>query len=157
MKYLSVYAFILIGPVLLITACGPSEEEQQQQEQARQDSLEQVRQQRLEQQRQDSLAKVRADSMEQARKSPANVSFSENGRFAIQVESWRSRRKAQARAEKWKERGFDNAAVVQYGNEETGDVWFRVRLGRLDSRQAANQLQESLQEEYQANSWVATF
>ncbi|MBN2731410.1 MAG: SPOR domain-containing protein [Balneolaceae bacterium] len=156
MKYLSVYIVIVITGVMLITACGPSEEEQQRQEQARQDSLEQVRQQQLEQQRQDSLANIRADSLEQTRKNPANVSFSENGRFAVQVESWRSQQKAQSRAEIWMERGFDNAAVVQYGNEETGNVWFRVRLGRLDSREAASQLLQTLQEKYQANAWIAT-
>lgn len=152
MKYKHICTYSLLILVVVLSACGPSEEEKQQQEQARQDSLEQVRQQRLEQQRQDSLGKVQANSQENKQQ---NVSFSENGSFAIQTGSWRSQAKARTQVKQWKERGFENASVIKHGNENTGDVWFRIRLGRLDSRQAAEKFQQTLRDEYQTESWIS--
>lgn len=146
---------IVIG---LLNACGPSEEEIQQREQARQDSLEQVRQQRLEQMRQDSIEQARQDSIEAARKREEErnrIEFDSSGSFAVQVESWRSEEKAEAQVQKWKDRGYENAFVVKYGKEETGDIWFRVRLGRVSTMDMAQKLQEKLEEEYEAQSWVS--
>lgn len=158
MKQLILFLTIAFFSMGMLSGCGPSEEEQRQAEQARQDSLEQVRQQQLEQQRKDSLAQARQDSLE-AQKEEENqvdVTFDESGSFAVQVEAWRSKGKAQGQVDKWVERGFDNAFVVQHGNEETGDVWFRVRLGRLSSPDDAQSLREQLQEQYDASSWVST-
>ncbi|HLR32516.1 MAG TPA: SPOR domain-containing protein [Fodinibius sp.] len=158
MKQLILFLTIAFFSMGMLSSCGPSEEEQRQAEQARQDSLEQVRQQQLEQQRKDSLAQARQDSLE-AQKEEENqvdVTFDESGSFAVQVEAWRSKGKAQGQVDKWVERGFDNAFVVQHGNEETGDVWFRVRLGRLSSPDDAQSLREQLQEQYDASSWVST-
>lgn len=143
----------------MLNACGPSEEEIQQREQARQDSLEQVRQQQLEQQRQDSIEQARQDSIRAAEKREAErnrIEFDENGRFAVQVESWRSEEKAQEQVQKWQERGFENVSVVKHGNEETGNIWFRVRLGQVASMEMAQKLQEKLKSDYQAQSWVST-
>ncbi len=143
----------------MLNACGPSEEEIQQREQARQDSLEQVRQQQLEQQRQDSIEQARQDSIraaEEREEERNNIEFDENGRFAVQVESWRSEEKAQAQVEKWQERGFENAFVVQHGQEETGNIWYRVRLGRVASLDMAQKLQGKLENDHQARSWVST-
>lgn len=147
---------IIALTLLLAAGCGPSDEEQQQQqEQARQDSLEQVRQ-RMEQQRQDSLARARQDSMQQREERRSSVTFSDSGAFTLQVESWRSRAKAQQRADMWKERGYDHAYIVQHGTAETGDVWYRVRLGRVNSREEARQLQQNLKQEYQVDAWIGT-
>ncbi len=85
-----------------------------------------------------------------------DVAFDEDGNFAVQVEAWRSRRKAEEQIEKWQNRGFENAFVVQHGNEDTGDVWFRVRLGRLSTQEAARNLQAQIKENYGANSWIST-
>jgi hypothetical protein len=138
--------------------CGPSEEELRRQEQARQDSLEQVRQQRLEQQRLDSLEQARQDSLEAVRLEEAErrrIEFDENGPFAVQVEAWRSEDKAQAQVSKWQERGYENAYVVKHGNEERGDVWFRVRLGRFATMEMAEKFQALLREDYNAQSWIS--
>lgn len=159
------YTILLLAVILIIggiVGCGPSEEEQRKAEQARQDSLEEVRQQRLEEQRQDSIA--RADSIKAAEEAQEaeeeeermDVAFDEDGNFAVQVEAWRSRRKAEEQIEKWQNRGFENAFVVQHGNEDTGDVWFRVRLGRLSTQEAARNLQAQIKENYGANSWIST-
>ena len=159
MKYAIKYSGILFLMVLFIAACGPSEEEQRQREQARQDSLEQVRQdslQQVRQQRQDSLAQAQADSARQAQDEQANITFTENGSFTVQVASWRSQVKAEQEASTWQERGYENANVVQHGNEATGDVWYRVRLGRIDTREMAQRLQQQLREKHQTESWIAT-
>lgn len=159
MKQLILFLTIAFFSMGMLSGCGPSEEEQRQAEQARQDSLEQVRQQQLEQQRKDSLAQARQDSLEaqkEEEESQVDVTFDESGSYAVQVEAWRSKGKAEGQVDKWVERGFDNAFVVQHGNEETGDVWFRVRLGRLSSPDDAQSLREQLKEQYDASSWVST-
>ena len=151
--------FLVVCIIFLIAGCGPSEEERQQQEQARQDSIEQARQdslQQIRQQRQDSLRQARADSAEQNDESSANINFSENGAFSVQVASWRSQQKAQQQANMWKERGFDQAYVVEHGTESTGDIWYRVRLGRLQNRAEAQKLIDNVQQEYQAQAWIAS-
>lgn len=143
---------LFLSVVLLFAGCGPSEEEQQRREQARQDSLEQLRRQ---QQQQDSLEQARSDSLQKTRRQP-RVSFSETGRFTIQVESWRSQVKARQRAEMWQERGYPHAYVVRHGPPSTGNIWYRVRLGQVDSREQARKLQQMLQEKYQVNTWIGT-
>lgn len=158
MKQLLVFAITAITLISLMSACGPSEEELQQQEQARQDSLEQVRQQRMEQQRQDSIAQARQDSIAAAQKEQEErrqMSFNTSGNFSLQVEAWRSQEKAQAQVDKWKERGFENAYVVKYGNEDTGNIWFRVRLGLTDTKEEAEQLGANLSEEYDTEYWIS--
>lgn len=151
----TVTAATLIG---LMSACGPSEEELQQQEQARQDSLERVKQQRLEQQRLDSIAQVRQDSIDAAKKEQEErnrIKFDENGSFTVQTEAWRSEVKAQNQADQWKEKGYDKAYVTQYGNIETGDVWFRVRLGKFATKSMAQKFQKVLTEDHNTNSWIS--
>lgn len=157
MRQLLTFFVIAITSISLLSACGPSDEELQQQEQARQDSLEQVRQQQLQQQRLDSIAQARQDSIdatEQRQEQRRQISFNTSGAFSLQVEAWRSQEKAQAQVNKWKERGFENAYVVKYGQEETGNVWFRVRLGKTDSKEQAEQLGSNLREEYGSDYWI---
>jgi hypothetical protein len=57
--------------------------------------------------------------------------------------------------QKWVDRGYEKAYVVKYGNEETGDVWFRVRLGHLATKDMANKLKDKLQREYNEPSWIS--
>lgn len=142
----------------LIYGCGPDKKEQQQQAQARQDSLEQVRkrQQRM-QQRQDSIAAARADSIAAAQKKEKSTfqNGSATGNYAVQVGAWRSKRKAQQLASTWQKRGFDGAFVVKYGTKSTGNIWFRVRLGDAFTQQEANKLQKWLTDKYQKKSWAS--
>lgn len=105
----------------------------------------------------DSIAQARQDSLEavqQQQKERRQMSFNTTGDFALQVEAWRSQEKAQAQVNKWKERGFENAYVVKHGNESTGDIWFRVRLGNTDTKEQAQQLGNDLKEEYGADFWI---
>lgn len=158
MRQLLVFTITAITLISLMSACGPSEEEIQRREQARQDSLEQVRQQRMQQQRMDSIAQARQDSIAAAKKKEEErrqMSFNTTGDYSLQVEAWRSQDKAQAQVQKWKDRGFENAYVVKYGQEETGNIWFRVRLGRTDTRKKAEQLGQNLKEEYDTEYWIS--
>lgn len=157
MRSISIFLITAIVSISLLNACGPSEEELREQEQARQDSLEQVRQDSLEQIRQQQMEQARQDSIEAEREREAErnrIEFSENGPLAIQVEAWRSADKAQNEVQKWIDRGFEQAHVVQHGDESTGNVWFRVRLGRVDSREMADKIANNLMEDYEAESWI---
>lgn len=158
MKQLIIFTLTSATLLMVMNGCGPSEEEQRRQEQARQDSLEQVRQQRMEQQRLDSLEQARQDSLEAARQEEAErkqIAFDENGDFAVQVESWRSEEKAQSQIDKWKERGYEQAYVVKHGDESRGDIWFRIRLGRFATHNMAEKFQMVLREDYNADSWIS--
>lgn len=163
----------LLIPVLLVTllyGCGPTEEEQQrqqeEQQQARLDSLEQVwevemeaiRQDSLRQAREDSIARAEAEAAEQQEEEQRRqaVQFVENGPFTVQVRSWRSEVKAEEHANLWKSRGYNGAYVVKYGDEATGDVWFRVRLGNVPSYSMAQRLKQELQEKHSTESWIAS-
>lgn len=152
--------FCFLALIIVSTGCD-NKKEKQQQMQARQDSLEQVRQrrQRLQQQRMDSLAAARADSIAAANSeavfNPNEAGMSTEGRYSVQVGAWRSKDKGQKLAEKWQPRGFENAFVVKYGNEETGNIWFRVRLGKFFTKKEAKNLQTWLQENYQSKSWIS--
>lgn len=157
MKQIAIFLVTSALAVSLLNACGPSEEEIERREQARQDSLEQVRQQRLEQQRQDSIEQARQDSIQAAEeKERSSIEFDENGQFVVQVASWRSEWKAQKQVQKWVNRGYENAYFEKYGDEDTGNIWFRVRLGHLATQDMAQKLKDKLQQEHNELSFIAT-
>ncbi|WP_445665373.1 SPOR domain-containing protein [Fodinibius sp. AD559] len=157
MKRVVIFLITSAIAISMLQACGPSEEEIQQREQARQDSLEQVKQQRLEQQRQDSIEQARQDSIEAAKRERERnrIKYDNNGAFSVQVEAWRSKEKAEAQVQKWVDRGYENAYVVKMGNEETGDIWFRVRLGRVATKDMAKKLQDKLMRNHNEKSWIS--
>lgn len=158
MKRLLIFTVTAATLISLMNACGPSEEELRQREQARQDSLERVRQQRLQQARLDSIAQARQDSIDAAQQREAErnrIQFDPNGAFAVQVEAWRSEDKASAQIAKWKDRGYENAYVVKHGNEATGNIWFRVRIARFATKDMAEKFQQQLREDYNADSWIS--
>ena len=151
--------FVLLSgmSIMMMNACGPSEEELERQRQARLDSLREVqRQDSIEQARQDSLrrAQARADSIAQAKAEEAEIEYDSDGNIAVQVESWRGVCKAEDRISTWTERGFDNAYVVRHGKAETGNIWFRIRLGRFSAPDEANQLANKLKDEYSTDIWI---
>jgi len=154
MKQLSIYVLTAVLGIGLLAACEADEPEVERDQQAIQDSLEQVYQAELEQMRRDSIEQARADSIA-AEEERRRVEFSDDGEFVVQVEAWRSQSKAQQQADKWKERGYDRSFVVMYGNRDTGDVWYRVRIGQFDTRDMAERFRNRLSEDYDARSWVS--
>jgi septal ring-binding cell division protein DamX len=161
MKRIVIFLVTSAISISLLNACGPSEEEIRQRQQARQDSLEQVRQARLEQQRQTRLQQQRQDSItaakeRQRRMAERNrIEFDPSGAYAVQVGAWRSLDKAEMLVKTWQERGYENAFVIKFGKEETGNIWFRVRLGRVATLQMAEKLQAKLQRNTNTNSWIS--
>lgn len=155
MKQTISYLSILILTLAFLHACGPSEEELRQQEAARLDSLQQVYQAQMEQMRLDSLEQANEDAMEAEEEESDEFEFSDDGLYTIQIEAWRSREKAEAQAERWRERGYDRAYVIEYGDEDSGDIWYRVRLGRFDTKEMAANFKAMLVTDYDKDSWIS--
>ena len=156
MKNLALYFFTALLSIALLQACGEqqNEAEIERDQQAVQDSLERVYEAEMEQMRRDSVEQARADSIA-AEEERRRVDFSDSGEFVVQVEAWRSQVKAQVQAEEWKNRGYDRSFVVTYGDQDTGDVWYRVRIGRFETREMAERFENKLSEVYNAQSWVS--
>lgn len=158
MKSALIYIFTIFLSIAMLQACSPEEAEIEQDQQAVQDSLEQAYEAEMEQMRQDSIARVREDSLADAQareQREERIEYSQNGEFVVQIEAWRSEEKARQQASEWRNRRYNEAYVVSYGNEETGDVWYRVRIGQFNSRDMAVRLQNKLDEEHNAVSWVS--
>lgn len=81
--------------------------------------------------------------------------FTPSGSYALQVSSWRSQWKAQKELKMWKERGYDHAYLMKYGNEKTGNIWFRVRLGHLQTHADGEQIGKEVASKYDIKFWVA--
>jgi len=155
MKKIALYAISLIVGFALLQACGTDEADiGESDQQAIEDSLAQAQQAERQQMRRDNLEQARADSIA-AEEERRRVEFSDDGEYVVQVEAWRSQNKAERQAQEWKGKGYDNASVVMHGNDDTGDVWYRVRLGQFDTRDMAMRLQNRLSEDYNVQSWVS--
>lgn len=148
---------LLAISVVSFQACGPSEEEKRAAEQARLDSLRQVEQQRvaaLAEAREDSLALVA--ERERIEEEEANaIKFTDGGEYAVQVGAWRSEEKANQYKEMWKDREFPNIYVVKVGNEEKGNLWYRVRIGFFGSKEDAEKLGREISDEINSGYWVS--
>lgn len=141
-------ALFVLGSTITLMSCGQSEADLQRETQARRDSLAQAL----------AAREASPDSSESPSEAPlqSNFTFTDSGRFVVQVGSWRSETKAGELAEVWISRGYPNAFVESYGNETTGDVWFRVRLGRMPSRSDADALVRLIQQRHGLVAWVDT-
>lgn len=145
-------AFIAVG-----FACGESEEERMAREQARLDSLRIAEQAALEARMQaveDSLAAVEAARLaEEAAKTA--YTFDANGSYTVQLGAWRSEVKANQIAAEWTNAEYDAVYVVRTGTEETGDVWFRVRIGYFPTMQDAENFGAEFGAEVGSSYWVS--
>jgi cell division septation protein DedD len=148
----SLTALLFVGSSLFALSCGTSEEDLQNQSQARRDSLAQALAQR--EAGTDSTATEASSSA--SNNSQVTADFDPSGRFVVQVGSWRSETKASDLVDVWKQRGYDSAYMESYGNESTGDVWFRVRLGNMASRPEADALVNQLKQRHGLSAWVDT-
>ena len=141
-------AFAMIG-----FSCGESEADRMARGQARIDSIRVAEQAALEARMQaveDSLAAVEAVRLaEEATKTA--YTFDENGIYVLQTGAWRSEVKANLIADRWSRR-VSAAYVVQSGDETSGDVWFRVRIGYFPTMQDAQNFGDEMGLSY----WVTT-
>ena len=156
MKKLGIYTLLLFVAFISLQACGPSEEERRAAQQARLDSLQQVEEQRVAemmQAREDSLARV-AEQQRMAEEE-AKPGFAEDGEYAVQVGAFRSEVQANSYRDELKDREYPHVYTVKVGNEETGDIWFRLRVGFFASEAEAEELGEELGSELNTGYWVS--
>lgn len=156
MKNLSIYTLLLAFTLITIQGCGPSEEERRAAEQARLDSLRQVEQQRiaeLMQAREDSLARVA--EQEQMEEEDATPQFAEDGEYAVQVGAFRSEDQANSYKNQLSDRDYPHVYTVKVGEEETGDIWYRLRVGFFSSKADAEEFGAELGSELNTGYWVS--
>lgn len=156
MKNISIYTLLLAFTLITIQGCGPSEEERRAAEQARLDSLRQVEQQRIDelmQAREDSLA--RAAEQEQMEEEEAQPGFTEDGEYAVQVGAFRSEDQANSYKDQISDRDYPHLYTVKVGEEETGDIWFRLRVGFFSSKAEAEEFGAELGSELNSGYWVS--
>lgn len=160
MRKFSLYTLLLAVTFMTLSACGETEAERAAREQARLDSLRVVEQQRIaammaEMADTAGTATEEPEAMEEE-SSPSGFSFSEDGAFMVQVGAWRSEEKAQGFINKWEDRNYPSAYVVKIGDEATGDVWFRVRVGFFDTKEGAEAFGTELSQEINSGFWVSS-
>lgn len=156
MKNISIYTLLLAFALITVQGCGPSEEERRAAEQARLDSLRQVEQQRiaeLMQAREDSLARVA--QQEQMEEEESSTQFAEDGEYAVQVGAFRSESQANAYKNKLSDREYPHVYTVMIGEEETGDIWYRLRVGFFATKAEAEEFGAELGTELNTGYWVS--
>ncbi|MBO6535295.1 MAG: SPOR domain-containing protein [Balneolaceae bacterium] len=160
MKNVHIFSLSLVMLFFSLAACGESEEERQARLQAYQDSLRAVEQAKVAEmmaQMQDSIDAAEAEEMPMEEEPEStSTGLVEDGNFVVQVGAWRSEEKAQSFVNKWADRNYPNAYVVKIGDEATGDVWFRVRVGDFNTKSEAENFGVELSSEINSGYWVAT-
>jgi cell division septation protein DedD len=77
----------------------------------------------------------------------------EDGKYTVQVSSWRTRRRAEEDAERYTAKGF-NAYVQEAYIPSKDGTWYRVRVGRYASQNDAEQMASQLAGLLEAGFWV---
>lgn len=163
MRNLNVALFI--SALLLfftIISCGNNAEKEALSMQMKQDSIRQAEQTERIKARADSLAQVmeaeRAVAQNDAKQQNTSSEFDllqgdDSGSMSIQVEAWRSEDQATKRLNFWKSEGYINAYAVKTGNENTGDIWYRIRLMKARPDQVDGIIAR-LNDMYKVKTWV---
>ena len=160
MKNIGVKLVLVVLGFGMLQACGESEEERRAREQARMDSLRMVQQQEIAAQmaaleKENASAADSTQSEADMKSQTAGFSFVENGEYAVQVGAFRSEEKAKGYVAKWADRNYPNAYTVKVGEEEYGNVWFRVRVGFFGTKEDAAKLGTELAKEMNSGYWVS--
>ncbi len=160
MKNIGVKLVLVVLGLAVLQACGESEAERRAKEQARMDSLLKVQQQEIaaEMARLEKENATTDDTMEmeeEMKDESMGYAFVENGQYAVQVGAFRSEDKAKGYLSKWSDRDYPSAYTVKVGEEQYGDVWFRVRVGFFNSKEDAAKLGAELAKEMNSGYWVS--
>jgi len=162
MRNLNASLFILMLTMLFtIVSCGNNAEKEALAIKMKQDSIRQVEQTARIKARADSLAQVMEEDKRLMKQEPIQPSRNEfdlllgdeSGSSVIQVEAWRSQEHATERLKFWKTEGYENAFVVKTGNENTGNIWYRIRLMKARPDQVEGILTR-LNDTYKVKTWV---
>jgi cell division septation protein DedD len=105
-----------------------------------------------------SSAKTETDSAEPTPEPPKKVTerfkFGTRGAFCVQVESWKTPDGNANAVARWKRKGFENAYSAIYPDEKTGEVWYRVRLGKFRNFREALAAAKAVSETYNVKAWA---
>jgi cell division septation protein DedD len=159
MKNIGVKLVLVVLGFTMLQACGETEEERRAKEQARMDSLRMVQQQEIAAEmaklEKENASDATTETKEEMKEETAGYSFVEDGQYAVQVGAFRSEDKAKGYISKWADRNYPSAYTVKIGEEEYGDVWFRVRVGFFGTKEDAAKLGEELAIEMNSGYWVS--
>ncbi|XWN37006.1 MAG: SPOR domain-containing protein [Balneola sp.] len=163
MKNIGAKLLIAVLGFTIVTACGETEEERRAKERARMDSLRKVQQQQIaeemarleEENNMESTESNDESATEEMKEETVGYTFMENGEYAVQVGAFRSEDKAKGYIAKWSDRNYPSAYTVKIGEEEYGDIWFRVRVGFFGSKEDAAKLGAELAKEINSGYWVS--
>ncbi|MFQ6615894.1 MAG: SPOR domain-containing protein [Fidelibacterota bacterium] len=75
------------------------------------------------------------------------------GKFTVQISSWRTLEDAQVQVNELRTMGFD-AYVQEAPFQETEEVWYRVRVGSFSTYEAANQAAKDIKKATGLAAWV---
>lgn len=144
---------LTVGLIFTLTQCDqpasestPTPEEVAAIEQAREDSLQAVA-------RAEEAARQEA-LRQQIEAERTTLSYDDEGMFVVQLSAWRSAEKAETMQSYWVDAGFENASVIEVGDESTGEIWYRVRLGRFATEQDASKAVTLLMDDHSTEGWV---
>ncbi|MDR9415380.1 MAG: SPOR domain-containing protein [Gracilimonas sp.] len=158
MKKLGIYSLLFAMLIIVVQACGPSEEERRAAEQARLDSLRQAEEQRIAQMiqaREDSIAQAQEQQEQQKEPEETGPKFAEDGNYIVQVGAFRSEESAENYKSKIANRDFPHVYIIKIGEEETGDIWYRLRVGFFANKAEAEKLGTELGSELNTGYWVS--
>lgn len=97
-----------------------------------------------------------AEEQQRIQQEPIHVVESEDGKFTVQVSSWRTRRSAERDAQRFINRGYD-AYIQRVYLADRNETWFRVRIGRFKSKQEGVQFAAELAELLESGYWLDTY
>lgn len=92
---------------------------------------------------------------EAEREGPVDIAYDEDGRYTIQLFSWKTKEFAELRLKEWQEKGYESAFLTETRHEDT--TMFRLRVGRFASLNHAEQKLEELNRTYELNAWVDNY
>lgn len=76
-----------------------------------------------------------------------------DGKYTVQVSSWRTRRRAEQDAQRFMAKGF-NAYIQSADLPELGGTWYRVRVGSYANRAEARELAAKLAGLLESGYWL---
>ncbi|MCH8568543.1 MAG: SPOR domain-containing protein [Balneolales bacterium] len=79
--------------------------------------------------------------------------ISDTGNFTVQVAANRNRYMAERTLNKWHSDGFEPAFIAVEGDEETGDIWYRVFFGRYSNFKDAEAMSEILRNTFERDAF----
>ncbi|TVR17594.1 MAG: DUF4296 domain-containing protein [Balneolaceae bacterium] len=84
----------------------------------------------------------------------ANLHFSADGAYAIQVRSEQNFSLTERIKEQWIEKGFEYTYLQEFEEPESGETWYRIRLGNVSTFREAEQIQQAILNQFDVEVWI---